>query len=87
MKIYHAVSVYKDALVDGTNNSDQHKFAVGEGDEQKFNSMGSPKLERIKKHGSECQADAKAIGDVVGFVDRDPRPLIPTTTTIAPSKP
>ena len=44
MKIYHVVSVYKDALVDGTNNSDQHKFAVCESDEQKFDSMGSPKL-------------------------------------------
>lgn len=60
MKIYHVVSVYKDALVDGTNNSDQHKFAVGKSDEQKFDSMGSPKLEHIKKHGSERQADAKA---------------------------
>ena len=60
MKIYHVVSVYKDALVDGTNNSDQHKFAVCESDEQKFDSMGSPKLDRIKKHGSERQADATA---------------------------
>ena len=31
MKIYHVVSVYRDALVDGTHNSDQHKFAVGDG--------------------------------------------------------
>jgi hypothetical protein len=39
MKIYPVVSVYKDALVDGANNSDQDKFAVGESDEQKFDSM------------------------------------------------
>jgi hypothetical protein len=51
MKIYHVVSVYKAALVDGTNNSDQHKLAVSESDEQKFGPMGSPKLERIRKHG------------------------------------
>ena len=60
MKIYHVVSVYKDALVDGTNDSDQHMFAACESDEKRFDSMGSPKLERIKKHGSERQADAKA---------------------------